>query len=549
MISEERIKKCFEILRKSSTKTQFETRKAILDRMLYYIRECQNEHDLFTKVVEDFPVFTLVFVDNLNGEPAFLAKWQVEAGEYLDKFPNVWFFVSRRGGKTLMLAAKQMQLSCKHNGWRFLNFAPTKKQDYLFTNITRAFKNNEFLFRVMCGSKPSAVLKESVELENKSNFEYRNVGLQQQGELSRGESANLVAIDEIQTIPKRAYTSVILPILSDNYGEKKLWMIGTPSLLYNPDLDKEWEKWQKCHTDNCSHKWEGMEEVCPDCGSKRRFAAMRVDWLRAAEDGCLNVEQVKDVMAAMTSDEVLMEYEALFPMEGGRFFPRRLLHESFRGYQFVPSPKAGVKYIMSVDWSKFRDKMEIMIGEVNGNTITLANWTEVDPHNVQLTREETVALVKEKFWLFKPEWINTDSTGAQDLFIDMLCTGDKAIPKMRFYKPKPDKDEYGFIFGGQANHDLYQNYKKALESGNFVVPGGSQDDLHDSFRAKWIKEHYEIETTSAKNKGYLVFSKPKNGYDDMVQSCALLAWYMRYLAPVPPLMAMSRFKLKQKYGR
>lgn len=556
MISKERILKAIEILNSSTTPIQHATRKETFARLMEYIRECDSDVDLFQKVVQDFPVFTLCFIDNLNGEPVFLAKWQIEAGIMLDEFSNVWFFVSRRGGKTLLMAAKQMQMACMKAGWRFLNFSPTAKQNYLFSNITRNFKNSDFLFKEFCGGKKDTVLKESVELTNKATFEYRNVGIQQQGELARGESANLVAIDEIQTIPARAFTSVIRPILSDNYGDKRMWMIGTPSLLYNPDLDTWWDTWNRCTEGHCEYKWQGTEKVCPDCGKTRIYATLRVDWGRAGEEGCLNIEKIKEDMAMMTTDEILMEYEALFPKEAGRFFSRRLLQQSFREYDMVTHPKGSHKYIMAVDWTKHRDKMQIIIGDVvGGEKISVVHHQEIDPENRAYSRDEMVAIVKEKFELFNPFWIICDSTGAQDLFINLLTIGDMKIPKSRFYAHNADKEEYGFIFSGPQNYDLYRNYKKLLESGNFVVPGGrirdgiAGDDTHQKFRKQWIKEHHELEAKSAMAKGYLTFSKPKNGYDDMVQTCAMLAWHVRFSKPSPPLMIIKQFSQRKGGGK
>jgi len=245
-----------------------------------------------------------------------------------------------------------------------------------------------------------------------------------------------------------------------------------------------------------------------------------------------------------------MEYEALFPKEEGRYFPKRILHPAFREYNFSSKPTAGETYLMAVDWSKTRDRTQILVGKAHGmEKVSLVNWREIDPQEELMTRDMQIDLTKSVFKLFNPAWFICDTTGAQDLFINLLTTGIDPIPLSRIHCMNKDKEVYGFEFSGPANYELMRNYKKAIESGNFVLPKGkTQEDaeFHDKFRTKWITEHHELESRTAQKGGYIVYKKPENGYDDLVQCSAMLCWYIRFSKPSKPLMKITRFGKTRK---
>jgi hypothetical protein len=513
----ERLKKIKEVVADSVTPIQFETRKSIKERLEKYILESTSDEDFYAKAWNDFPVWTLSFIDDDSGNPLFLARWQIEYAQKLAHKRYVWAMCSRKVGKSTLLAIKNIHDMCGLKPKRISCFAPTMKQDYVFDKMNRYLATSPYLYEVFVDA--GSLTKEYIELTNHSSSQNRTIGIATKGELVRGEYGDIVTVDENQKIEQSVMRQIIEPILADSYSEKSMRLLGTPNLYTNPSLDSEWRKWVR-------------DSEAPDS----EYGYMRVDWQRGVLEGCLNEKYILKMKEKMTPDEFAMEFEAIFPEQGTRFFDVSMLSLCMdNSLSFTKEPEAGKTYVMAVDYAKFVNRTQIVIGEWNPETkkMKYAFWREIDPKREKLDYETQIDIVKELFWKYKCVWICPDATSNQDALISMLTTRENAIPPALLYHTG---ERVGYCASDVLNDSMWRNHRQQITRGRIIVPTAGATEKR--FADKWKKEHNELDVKIIRNGQMIKLEEPMNGYKDLAVACGMLSLYIPLTEKTKPSMGI-----------
>ena len=530
-ITPDRLSRLKDVVEGSITKTQFDFRKETFSRVVEYVKSSSSEEELYAQLLNDFPAWTATLLNGDHGKPIILAPWQADYAALMDEYRYTWAMACRKVGKSTLLSAWALFRACKDRK-RIICYAPTWGQDFVYKDILRFFKESPFLQeKYIIGE--GALTKTYTQLANGSEIVNRTIGLQSKGELTLGEKADIITVDEIELIEKSVFVGIIRPILIDAYSEKNLALIGTPKLDANPVLDQDWDNWQKCENVRCPHLWEAGQQACPECGAARVRATLAVDYLRGIDEGCVNRELIESQMLDMTEDEIDMWFRARFPAEADRFYPRLAMWECAKdNLDFLPRAMPGRKYGLSVDWAQHVDRTEVLVAEVDDvlKTLTYVYWHRFDPKKNKASPEAQVEFVKGVFRDFKAEWINVDATNTQDQYIRMLTSGTDAIAPARFHKD--EKDRMGYIASGERNYDMHLNHKRQILRGAIRVP--KQRPFIDS----WVNQHVQLKATSVASGRYIKLDEPKNGFRDLAVTSAMLSLYLLNPA-TPAFMGLS----------
>jgi hypothetical protein len=303
---------------------------------------------------------------------------------------------------------------------------------------------------------------------------------------------------------------VIQPIIADAYSEKKFRIIGTPNLFTNPYLERNWKDWM---TDSEKPNSE--------------YGFIRVDWIRGVKEGCIDEKYVLKQKSELPPDEFAMEYEAKFPLQMGRFFPIEILDNCVdRASSFKEIAEKKFDYIMSVDFARFRNKTQILVGEVNtqAKTIRYVNWVEIDPKREKIDYENQIKKIKDLFWQYDCVWICPDATSNQDALMRMLVTGEDMVPEGLIYKTG---ERTGYCASDMLNHELWKNHRQQLIKGRIFVPynGAREQRLTE----EWKREHNELEAQTIRNGMIVKLTEPKNGYKDLAVTSAMMSLYIQVI--------------------
>lgn len=504
----QRFEKIKEVVLESRTQIQLDTRREVALRLKNYVDTCETDEEFYARVWNDFPVWSVAFINDDSEKPLFPAKWQIEYARMMGQRKYVWAMCSRKTGKSTLLSIKNLHDMCGLIPKRIICFAPTMKQDFVFDKTAKYLLKSPYLYEVFA-AREGSVTKDYIELANGSSCQNKTIGLNTKGELIRGEYGDIVTVDEVQKIEEQVMRQVISPIIADAYSEKKFRLIGTPNLYANPHLESEWRTWKR-----------DSNELDTEYG------CMNIDWQRGVAEGCLDEKYVLKEKERMTPDEFAMEYEAVFPEQGSRFFDIGLLETCCQDNQLVfkrGGQKIGFTYGMAVDYAAFVNRTQMVVGEYDyqNKTLTYVAWTEIDPKRDRIDYENQILAVKDMFWDFDCDWICPDATSNQDALIRMLQTGVKPIPPGRFYKTG---DRYGYCATDVLNDQTWRNHRQQMVKGRLKVPRGGATE--ERFKEKWCKEHNELDVRAIRNGQMIKLEEPKNGYKDLAVACAMLSLYI-----------------------
>jgi len=503
LFEEKRVDICKEVLMKSRRRVQFDFRKEVLQRFKKYVETSTSDEEFYARVWNDFPVWSIAFIDDDSNTPLFPAVWQAEYAKKMGTKKYVWAMCSRKVGKSTLLAVKNLHDMCGLVPKRIVCFAPTLKQDFVFEKMGKYLYNSPYLREVFVGQKGS-ITKDYIELINGSSCQNKTIGLSTKGELTRGEYGDIVTVDEVQKIEAPVMRQVIFPIIADAYSEKKFRMLGTPNLYTNPNLEREWRQWKRDS--------EGLES---------EYGFMQVDWRRGVREGCLDEKYVLKERERMTPDEFSMEYEAIFPEQGSRFFDTAILDSCMDESAGFSNTRSGGKvYCLSVDWATFVNRTQIVVGELDKESKELRYiaWKEIDPKRARLDYENQIELVKAMFWNYGCEWMCPDATSNQDALIRMLVTGANPIPEGMIYKTG---DRTGYVATDVLNDQMWKNHKQQIVKGRIKIPLNGATERR--FFESWKKEHNELDVKVIRNGQMIKLEEPKNGYKDLAVACGMLS--------------------------
>lgn len=495
------LRKLRDTILKSKTEPQFTHRLDIFKRIVNYIEMSNNETQLHGFLLEDFDAFSSWYLKNAEGLPIFPAIWQSQLSKQLDgQKRKVICFAARHAGKSTLFSAKILHKAIKDGPWRISCFAPTRGQDFVFNNIRKMFHSDNFL-EVNYMKSDTA---ERIVLQNGSEIINHTIGLQTKGELARGEYGS-VFLDEIELIEEYTLNSVLFPIVSDAYAENFFWSIGTPNLRSNAKLETMWENWKG------SDNW----------------VTYHVDWRRAVQEGCIPFQEVDEAMFRdMTPDEFDMEYNAIFPKQMGRFFPRDVLIMS--GYRDVSmhdelsKGQPGRQYVMSVDFAKVHDRTEILVGEILDDHLHYIFWKRIDPKDRVMNWDDQFTIIRDIYKRYLPWQVILDTTTFQEKFIDDLTNprSGEGIPESVLWINH--KDEIGYRATAEMNHFMWQNHRQKIVSGKIHVPVSSP--YNPNFFDEWVKQHNELNIKRVgSTKDFISLEPPKNGFKDLAVASAMLS--------------------------
>jgi len=514
----DRPKRINAVVANSITQLQLDTRKDIARRLNKIGDESQTDEEFYSKAWNDFPVWSVAFIDDDSGNPLFPAKWQIEYARMMAYKKYAWAQCSRKVGKSTLLAIKNLHDMCGFKPKRISCFAPTLKQDYVFDKMNKYISSSPYLYEIFV--REGSLTKEYIELTNKSSCQNRTIGMATKGELVRGEYGDIVTVDEYQKIEERVIRQVIEPIIADAYSDKQMRLLSTPNLFTNPNLENEWRRWKR-------------DSEKPDS----EYGYMHVDWLRGVAEGCLNEKYVLKMKEKMTPDEFSMEFEAMFPEQGSRFFDASMLDTCMEHYgMFKNTPESGKIYAMAVDYAKFVNRTEIIVGEWDKITkkMPYVYWREIDPKREKIDYETQIDIVKDIFWKFKSSWICPDATSNQDALISMLTTGANAIPPAFIYKTG---ERLGYCATDVLNDTMWRNHKQQMVRGRIKVPMGGATEKR--FSNVWKKEHNELDVKMIRNGQMIKLEEPMNGYKDLAVACGMLSLFIPTTEKCSPSMAIG----------
>ena len=498
-----RLTKINETVQESWTEIQFNTRKETALRLKKYLDVSTNDEDFYSRAWNDFPVWSVAFIDDDSNKPLFPALWQCEYAYQMDAKKYSLAMCSRKVGKSTLLSVKNLHNMCGLTPQRVVCFAPTLKQDYVFSKMGKYLLGSEYLEEVFVGGSRSGVKQFEISLLNGSSGQNKTIGLQNKGELVRGEYADVVTVDEVQKIEPQVMRQIIFPIIADAYSPKKLRMLGTPNPFTNPNLEAECKQWE-------------LDSMLIDS----EYSFMRINWERGVAEGCLDEKYVLKERERMTPDEFAMEYEARFPEQGSRFYDMALLETCTGIHKFATQRSAGCVYGLAVDWAKFVDRTQIVVGELDLKTkiMKYIAWLEIDPKRGRIDYEQQVSIVKRMFHSFGCEWMCPDATSNQDSLIDMLISGENAIPTGLIYATG---DRRGYCASDVLNDEMWRNHRQQMTKGRILVPTGGAEEQR--FAENWKKEHNELAVKKIRNGTMVKLEEPVNGHKDLAVACGMLS--------------------------
>ena len=512
-----RIQQMIEVAEDSRTLIQARNRERIINELLEIMRTAKTDSEFYAMLFDNFPAWVAWFFDDMEGNPLILAKWQLEFGELMDQKQWCASFCSRKVGKSTLIALRTLFEACKKKSRRIIVISPTENQNFVIQMIRSFIAKSKRFQDIFMNTKTSSSAKLRITLDNYSEIISRSIGAQSMGELIRGEFATGLVIDEIGDFPKQVYSQIIVPAISDAYSKKSFYIIGTPKLNVNPDLDVTWERWQSDDT----------------------WGSMSIDYIEGVAQGCLTMDAVEEAKLEMTTEEFEMEYCAKFPKQTGRYFTKWVLrkaHDPDAKWYSAPERRDGRTYVMAVDWGQVHDRTQILVAErfigPDGKYhLRYVYWKEINPETNYTLLDDQKKLVVEIFKKFNCTKIVPDSTNiGQDSFMtDLVNLG---IPKGKIYCSREGKP--GYYATGPGNWNMWRNHKACMEHGRIHVPGHDDkfyapqfDDNGDirTITGQWVKEHNELEFKESPggNRPYSILAKPKNGFMDLAVCSAMLS--------------------------
>lgn len=277
----------------------------------------------------------------------------------------------------------------------------------------------------------------------------------------RGESFNLVVLDEAARLSEDAWTDAIMPTLADYDGDAVL--ISTPK-------GKNWfyNEWMRGQGDDP----ELMSWTAPTCANpipsiQRAFAKVR---------------------SRVTEQTFQQEWLAQFVEEGTVF---RRIREAATAIEAQPDP--GHQYIFGVDWARTNDWTVVsVIDATTKRMVFMDRFNQID-YRIQVSRLKALA---ERY---KPDAIVAESNSMGGPLVETLQWED--LPVQPFVTTNATK---AAIIDGLA---------LAFERGELAI-------LNDATLIAELRA-YESERLPS---GLIRYSAPEGLHDDCVMSLAL-AWY------------------------
>lgn len=278
----------------------------------------------------------------------------------------------------------------------------------------------------------------------------------------RGESFDVVIVDEAAMIREETYTDVIMPTVADRDG--KLLLISTPK-------GRNWfyREWQRGNQNGYSASWTAPSIANP------------MPTIRKA------AEMAKERVSERTYRQ---EWLAEFIDDAGGVFRR--INDAIHS-ESISNAQPGRDYVMGVDWGKSNDYTVLTIIDTATNYVVHIDRFNMIDYTVQLGRLQSL------FERFQPYAIIAESNSIGTPLIEQMQRA--GLPVRPFNTNNASK---AMIIDALA---------LAFERGDIAIP-------NDSTLIAELQS-YEMERLSS---GMLRYSAPSGMHDDCVMSLAL-AWH------------------------
>jgi hypothetical protein len=512
-----REKQIIKLIQTATTEPQYLMRLKIYHRLVRHFDLSTTNAELHGRLLEDFPAFCAYYLTDDEGNPLLLAPWQLEWFEQVQDKRKSMTFACRQTGKSTVHAAYILWDALRNNFRHWNCISPTKGQDQVYRRVRRHLEDNPILYNEYVAGE-GVVNWDRIELKNGARFDNLTIGLASKGELIRGGSGSVV-VDECQRLEREMFHVIVAPFLLSAYGDKRLMLLGTPNLKWNPELGKMVEEWD----------------------GKADRIVYRLGWERGVDEGCVKFEEIIEWMSRMTSDEIDMEFNAKFPTESGRYFPHGLLVSCASGaignyslYTDATLPHAPERgFVMAVDWARLHDRTEIIIAEPIDGRLHVVYWKRLDPKDGILDWPLQVDIVKELFhragcWKLIP-----DFSAGQDKLLPYFTEGANPIMKPQIWHPPDNRDKTGYVASDASNDEMWKNHRAVMSMGKFIIPRGTGtgdegDELTQKFYSEFITQHNQLESKMVgTHKQYIQLNEIKNAFKDLAFACAMLSLTIR----------------------
>jgi len=284
----------------------------------------------------------------------------------------------------------------------------------------------------------------------------------------RGDSSDLMVIDEAAMIDGEVWTNILRPMLSDTLG--KAIIISTPKSL------------------NWFHGLyqRGQDPLYPDYQSFK-FPTSANPFIEESE--------IAEVRESLPGDVFQQEYLAAFLEGGGTVFRnvKSCIKESFR-HDTIPE---GRSYVIGFDLAKHQDFSVIVVLDSEYNHVVYFDRFNRIDYSVQVARVEEIAKQ------YNNAKIILDSTGVGDPILESV----KAL----------GLDADGFLFTNTSKQQLIEHLAVQLERQLISFP--EIQVLINELMA------YQYELSRAGNMKY---NAPSGQHDDCVIALALASWGVKH---------------------
>ena len=541
-LNEVRLDRMVEVINNSATEHQRRHRAKLFLKLTSLVEEANrlkmSEAQFYVHLYQEPHIWVLAFIDDEQGRPLFLSPWQCSFWAMYFRKRRLMGLMSRKVGKTTMLAAILSWLLCGPQPIRAVAFSPSEGQSFIYDKCRTYVTRSEYLNETFMSGSDSHVTDRELVSSVGSSIHKGYVSQNTKGEQARGQYGDVIVVDEVQSIAKEILDEIIEPMVADSFsepGNKKLIYIGTPHTARNPELPEMWKRYR-------------AKSLSSD-----EYGTFSIDCWGGVEEGCIDEEFVKEQEDTMHADVFAREYLAVFPNTSDSFCSKSQIMASVDRSLTFGKPSMRDKsafYALAVDWARHRDRTQIVVAKLDKNrkTIKYVDWSEFDHSKESDTDyKHQVKEVLRLFWQWGCKMIIPDSSGTQDMVIDWLRTGIegyRGIPDNMIYGFKNGKREQslGFKATRELNYNMYINHKTLIANKQIIIPGkGKKESL---FLDRFIKEHTSLVTIETAQG--IKYEKPKRGYKDLVSACAMMSLLMEKKVSSPASTSVVSFGHKKK---
>lgn len=373
---------------------------------------------------------------------------------------------SRQTGKTTLMSLFPSYLALQNDNYQILLIAPTDRQaGELFTRLREAAESSSLVKDFI----ESSTLRE-IKFKNGSKIRAMPTG--DFGHNIRGQTADLIILEESSFIKTEIVNQVILPMIASKGSNGRIIQIGTPF--------------------GKNHFYEAS--------MSDKYAVHQYDYTHSP---LITGDFIEEQRQNLTHLEFAMEYEAQFIEDSDAYFSSELIKSSVEDYESIGEVYHKSDYYLGVDFARLGEDSSVFIVIEKRFDSEIVKITEIieTKHKRLTDAVGRIKLLNEKY-NFKKIYLDETGMGAgpSDILIESL-TG----------KVEP------ITFTIKSKMDIYSNLKVLLEKGTLKLPNNNKKLMFELLDLRY-------EVTSS---GQMKIHHSDRGHDDYVDALALACYYFR----------------------